>query len=60
MNEMQLRVAPRLTAAIAAVKDGIAEAYGGFASGLSGAAARARWQEAHGACASSRTPRSLG
>jgi chemosensory pili system protein ChpA (sensor histidine kinase/response regulator) len=52
MHEMQSQVAPRVTApiaAIAAVRDGVAEAYRALAVALPGTAARAHWQESHGA-----------
>src|SRR4051812_24975174 len=49
MDETQLRATSRLPAAIAAVKDSIADAYKALASGIDDAAVRARWQESHGA-----------
>ena len=48
MDATPPRPASRDTAAITAVKDGIAQAYGAIAAGLPSDVARARWQEAHG------------
>ncbi|HEY0335995.1 MAG TPA: Hpt domain-containing protein, partial [Burkholderiales bacterium] len=52
MHEMQSRAAPRVTAAIAAiaaVRDGVAEEYRALVVALPGANARTHWQESHGA-----------
>jgi chemosensory pili system protein ChpA (sensor histidine kinase/response regulator) len=49
MDAMQIRTSPRVTSAIAAVKDGIAAEYKELASALPGAEAYTRWEESHGA-----------
>src|SRR5688500_11657042 len=49
MEEPQVRVAPRVSAAIAAVRDGVAQHYRALAAALPGPAARTCWQESHGA-----------
>ena len=49
MHETEIRSAPRVSAAIAAVKATLAEQYRAVSSAFPDAAARAHWQESHGA-----------
>ena len=49
MNETEPSAAPRVTHAIAALKDNVAAEYRALIAALPGTDARAHWQEAHGA-----------